>query len=128
MRRLSKAQVDERGRIVSKLRATAAKVEKAITACNEMRDHVQQAVDAYNELVQEAETYTRQIAEEIESHFQERSEQWQGSDRGQANQDWMDQWSSASFDAIDVDVPEEIDVPDFAAADTLEELASEPDA
>lgn len=48
------------------------------------------------------------------------------SEKGAQYDDWMSQWGQISLDEVEIEIPEEIEYPNFVA-DDLEDLALSPE-
>jgi uncharacterized coiled-coil DUF342 family protein len=122
MKKLTKAQVEARWRHMDALKASSETVEEAIDQYNqtmqEAWEKIEEAVSSYNEAIAQASEFK----EEVYSEAQE----WQESDKGQSYQEWIDEWE-ADLDEIEVEQPDELEVPDMEASDSLENLPDEPD-
>lgn len=103
MRKLTKEQLETRDTLQQQLEAKHAEMEAAI--------------NAYNSVVEEVDTWRDAIVSAIESYVENRSEKWQEGEKAQA----YDEWKS-SFEDIDCDP---IEVPEaLSLADCEEEVGS----
>lgn len=130
MNKLDKTQTAERDRLVAALRAAETKIVAEVEAFNKIVAEaflpMEQAVEAYNALLQEARGLAENVSSEAQEEFDNRSEKWQESERGQSFNSWIQEWTCASFNDAEVCRPDEIDPPDLSAADELEALPDEP--
>lgn len=104
MKKLSKSQVEERGRHMAKLEETQVALEQAIAA--------------YKAALVEAQQFCAGVAEEIRAYFDDKSEKWQEGERGQAYEEWATGWEGVEFP--------EVDEPSEQAAEVLGALEEEP--
>lgn len=81
----------------------------------------------YLEAVGNAKEFVEGVNEAMDNYHAERSEKWQDSDEGRAYREWSDRWESIDLDPVDPDDPIEIDDPDEAILEALDELPAEPD-
>lgn len=130
MKSLSHKQSKQLAQVRSDLQQKQEKLESAIADFNANLNElwaelVADNIDEYNKTVSVAQEFINQTREEIQNYYDERSESWQSGDRGTSFNEWIDQWD-ISLEEIDVDSPDEIDVPDFEAFFQLEELPEEP--
>lgn len=95
------------------LKAKAEFIDRLTAAAEE----VKVAVNTYNEILEDVRTFVTEIHEQWDSDISEKSERWQEGDAGQAASDLKDTWEGADL--------EDLDTPDVAHADTLQELADE---
>lgn len=128
-KKLSKEQLAERSALAESLRAAAQNITDAVDTYNqtvlEAQTPVQQALTAYNEVVEKAKVFANEVAEELQGEFDERSEKWQESDAGESFQGWITEWDNATLDEAEIDFPDEVESPPMEEADTLESLAEE---
>jgi hypothetical protein len=103
MNKLTIAQQNERLRIQALL--------------NQKKEAVEAAIEAYNEALVEAESFCSDIADRMADYQGERSDSWLESEKGDAYQTWMDEWTP-DFS--------ELDMPDMDHAETLADLPEAP--
>lgn len=114
MKKLSKQQQEEQENLVNRLLSQKEDVEDAF---NRLKDEI----EAYNEIVQEAEGWRSDIVGEMDAYYEDRSEKWQEGDTGSAYFDWKSEWENEELSEIDA--PSE---PDMDQAETLDNLSVEP--
>lgn len=56
------------------------------------------AIDAYNAVVEDAEAFITGVAEDFRSAWDEKSERWQESDRGQEVGEFIETWEAISIE------------------------------
>jgi len=83
--------------------------------------HYNEQVYAYNELLERASNLRDEIVSDQETYYEERSERWQQGDKGEAHQEWSDEWAGADLEAV-----EEIDEFEVEHPQTLSDLPHEP--
>lgn len=131
MKTLTKNQLAEKARLGLALHQAAQKVDTAIAAFNHVLDEakapVEQALEEYNDALRQAAEFCEEVASDQQSYFDDKSEKWQESDRGQEYQQWMNDWANVCLDEATVELPDEVEVPDLSAPDTLEDLPDEAD-
>jgi hypothetical protein len=91
---------------------------------NETWERVESALLSLNEKIIEAEEWRGDMASEMQDYFDERSERWQESDAGSNYQDWLTEWGS-ELPEVELDAPEDVEMPEVEALDTLEGLPEE---
>jgi hypothetical protein len=130
MKCLSKKQFEQRAALVADLRKQAALLEKAVAdldaAVAAATPAIASAVVDYNAAREAAEAFVGEIAQEATEYHGERSEKWQESDAGQAYKSFADEWEGAYFEELEIELPEDLEVPELDAADILEGLPEEP--
>lgn len=130
MKSLSKQQLQEKERIEGELREAFTKLEDAIEQYNLTLDQawqaVQEAVDAHNAKVSEANDFASEVASDIESFVTDKSDKWQEGDRGQAYLAWQEAWNG-DMDEVDLEKPDEISVPEDNVADIFADFPNEPE-
>lgn len=127
---LSKTETETRDNLVTKLNEAWGKVEDAVTAFNDgvvdMRAVVERAVEDYNEVVSEAEAFAADIANEIETEYDNKSEKWQEGERAEAVTGMKDEWQGLDMSQIDPTYPDDLEIGDPGQAEALEALPTEP--
>ncbi len=127
--KLTKVEIKRRDDYASELSELADKLSEAIDTFNQelvnARTPVEAAVEAYNTLLEEAKGFAFDIANQAENDISEKSEKWQEGERGEAANEWKDAWENIELDEIEIEFPEELDVPDFGHSAELEALATE---
>ena len=113
MKSLSKATIKERDEIIDKFRDRFTDLEQAVDAYNSALESlwtpIADALQSFNEVIDDANAWKRQIVEEIGEYIGDRSDKWQESDRGREYQAWQDEFDS-EWDGISLDKAEELDL------------------
>jgi len=78
-------------------------------------------VHAYNDLVEQASSLRDEIVNDQETYFDERSERWQEGDKGEAHQEWSEEWTGADLEVVD-----EIEEFEVEHPQTLRDLPHKP--
>jgi len=121
MQKLSKAQIKERDDLSAKLSEAGDVLNAAITKYNEAikaaYEDVEKAMSEFNTAVIEARDFVEQVHSDIENYYDDKSEKWQESERGQNYSSWRDAWSEAISELNEVEYSEpdsfdEADIPD----------------
>ena len=86
------------------------------------------AIDTYNGVLSDARSYIEDIASRAESDFEDKSENWQSGERGEATREWIDSIDNAvsemedlenlMFEALGLEVPDH--------GDMIDQLEDEP--
>jgi hypothetical protein len=125
MEKLTQTHLASRDTLVAALNETYEALEDAVSEYNttlaEAWNEVLSAEEAYNAAVGEAQEWLKDRAAEIQAYIDERSEQWQDSDRGKAYGEWKETFD-LSLDDSDLDEPDELHVQVDNHADTLSAL------
>jgi hypothetical protein len=129
--KLTKQERGEQTAHVSALQEAAAKLTRAVedynaAAATAWEKLIVPALEAYNNTLDEARAFAENIASNVESFYDEKSEKWQEGDRGSAVQDMQDEWISFDASEVEIDAPDELDEPDLGHAADLEGLPVEP--
>jgi uncharacterized coiled-coil DUF342 family protein len=110
----------------------SAKSDELLAARDVMNSKVQEAVEeynghvqAYNELVNEANGFRSDVASRLQGEYDDKSEKWQESDEAGSAQEFIDAW-----EGFEIEVLGETSVPELEAEqpndlDSFEELAEE---
>jgi len=129
VKKLNKAQLLERDRLRWAIEECAQTLETVIEQFNltlqEEWEKVEAAVEDMNEKIDSANEFKTEIYGEMESYAGERSERWHESDAGSAYADWQTEWEM-EIDRVEIDRPDDIEIPDSDAAEHLELLPESP--
>jgi len=110
--KLSKKEDAEREVLAAKLENAAQELEQKIADFNRMlwesNSILQEAIDAYNDVLDQAQSFVEEISEAAENEHAEKSESWQESDRGQAAYEWVEEWRNVELDYVIIDMPDEL--------------------
>lgn len=104
--------------------AIEEKFEALQEAYEQARGMIEAASDAYDEAVNEAHEFVSNQADEWQGFFDDRSEQWQEGDAGQAAQDLIYAWQE--MEAGEIDRPD-LECPADAYGEALDALPREID-
>ncbi len=117
-----------------------ALIDASIVALSKDRDEITELIEEYNEFVNEwgeklekkIEEYNDNIndlrgvyegiAETAQEYFDERTENWQNSDNGQAYQEWINDLENPAVEDFDFDIPGIIEAVDFQDWDNSDEF------
>ncbi len=124
--KLTKKEMVTRDQIVAALREKGGGLEEAISTFNTAFEEAWGAVDAalteYNDALAEAKEFTDEIHGDRQNEYDEKSEKWQEGERGEIASSWLGEWEGIDLSEIEIEKPDEIDVPDLSHADDLEGL------
>lgn len=124
MKRLTKLQETTRSELVDALRGKAAKVQEALAEVNQaIVDKLNVAIQEYNDKLTEADSFRDEITAAMSDYMDERSDKWREGDAASEHESWMGEWEGLDTDHIDE--ASEIDEPDMAHADEMENLQNE---
>ncbi len=112
--KLDKQELKRRDQLFDELGEARAKLEDAVAVFNDdlnvAREKLQNQIAAYNEVVLEARGFIEDVASRLDSEFDDKSERWQESDKGQAAASLRDEWQNIAFDGIEIEYPEDIEI------------------
>ena len=120
MKKLSKDQVTLRDELVASLQKAKDDVIEALGAVVGATAEANSKIEAYNTVLGDASSFAEEVAGEIESYIDERSEKWHESDAAQTYADWFRAWQGVDFSDI-YPLPDP-DEPEMAHAEELESL------
>lgn len=130
--RADKVSLETREKLVTALAEKRAELDSALEAFNAqiapLSADLRQAIEDYNSLLFDARAFVEEFVAEMQTEFEDKTERWQDSDRGQAVAEWIsDLENSADFEDVGFEEPQEIelDAPDHAAL--LDDLQLEPE-
>lgn len=122
--KLSKADDKRRDGFVAELEIKGGKLSQAISEFNaamqEAWSKVEAAQTEYNELLGEISEFRDEIVSERQGEWDDKSEKWQEGERGEAAQSWITAWENIDFSEVDISQPDELEEPDLAHRDELE--------
>jgi hypothetical protein len=129
MTKLCKEDLSRRDELVSRLRETFTALDMAVdkfnTAMAEAWEGVEEALTAHNEAITDANSLKAEITEEMQDYYDDRTEKWQESDKGQAFQSWKETWEE-EFSEAELEKPEDLDISQLEDyGEILEQLSEE---
>lgn len=111
--KLSKTEETRRDDYVMQLNELAGKVQDEIAifnaAVDELKNSVEAALAAYNEVLVEAGGFAEDIASTADGEFDDKSERWQEGDKASEAREWIDAWQGIDFGEIEFTYPEALD-------------------
>ena len=115
MFKLAKEEISTRNAIQTKLNDAWAEVEKSVgdfnDAVQELRGPVDTAVTKFNEAAAEANEFAANVAARASEEFDNKSENWQESDKGQEASSWKDEYENFTMDELEEGWPDDLDIP-----------------
>lgn len=100
-----------------------AKIEEFNEALEAKGTAITEALEAFNEKLNDIESWRDDFTGELQSLFDEKSERWQDSDAGYAAQDFIDSWQNLSLDAVELELPEPFEPMEFDVIEELQETS-----
>jgi len=97
--------------------------EEAFTAAQEKNENLIERAAELIVVVNEAEEFRSDIVERLQNEFDDKSETWQESDKGDEVTDFISEWDSVSFDEPELTDLANLELDDYA--DNLEGLPTE---
>lgn len=114
--KLDKQELARSAKLQEELAEARGKLEDEVSAFNaaveEAKAPVVAALETYNAVVEEARGFAEDIANAADGEIDDKSDKWREGERGQAASEWKDAWESAEFDAVEIEFPEELAIPD----------------
>jgi len=92
----------------------------------EEQSNVKEKLDSLNAKIREAGEWAEGLFSDMQSYYDERSDKWQEGDAGQSYDAWKSEYESLDVDEVDIEFPEDLEVPGCDVADNLESLPDEP--
>lgn len=123
--KLSKADEAKLTALITDAEQLKTTIENEVVDANQaiadIVEHLNGFVSAYNEKAQEVKAFIEEKAENWRSEFDDRSEVGQQNERGQAIDEFVQQWESAEVEELEeVKVDDiELEVPDLPSLETL---------
>jgi hypothetical protein len=129
--KLDKQELASKAELIEELTAQRSNLDGAIEAFNDAlttaRDALQAAIDDYNDKLEGAREFAGEIAAQADSDMSDKSERWLEGDRGQNAEAWKSEWENATFEPIEIDMPDEISCDADDHAEMLDQLPDEMD-
>jgi uncharacterized protein YukE len=130
MKKLTADQIKHQGELALSLESIAFEITEAVQTINTTittsRESVESLRNRYNERIREVMEFMQSTHHQQENYFDERSTNWQEGDAGQSYESWMDEWSVDLEELDEVELPEEVEGPEFEAVTLLRELPEQP--
>lgn len=106
--KLEASEVSQQDELVAAMNANIETQEKALADGVPFTNQSFMTIRAlFGVLVTEAESFRDEVASRLREEWDEKSERWQESDRGQEVGDFIDSWESADFSSFEDDLNEE---------------------
>lgn len=129
MRHLSKVQEKERQDHLGNIEDKITGLDAAITAYNDVmaaeRFKVDKALADLNAVIAEVDEWRDAINIEQQDYFDNKSERWQEGEIGILYNQWKEEWEQ-ELQQVELDLPEDLSMPDVEAKDDLENLTEYP--
>ena len=125
MKKLSKEQCAQRDEIAGRLRSRFSDLDLAVEAYNSAVEaawaKVEETKNDYNEAIADANEWQQDVAADIQSYMDDRSEKWLEGEKGQAYESWRSEYEQ-EFPTADLDKPDELSTSDIEdAAEIIEQ-------
>src|SRR5215510_11550487 len=125
MKKLDKSQEAQREEFIKQLTAAHDGVKEAHSKLVSETDAYNSAIQTYNEVLVNVETWTGEITSSMSAYMEEKSERWAEGEAGTEYGDWKDTWDGISFEQIDaLEIPSEPEIEEFITE--FGDLPSEP--
>ena len=124
MKKLTKEHDETRMRLVNELHTIEEEVSDAHGQVTTELEAANAIIAKYNEKVAEAEAWRDEVTADMQSYIDDRSDKWQESEAGTEYQEWQDSFAELEFSTLDELVV--TDLPEFALAQQIEDLNTEP--
>lgn len=124
--KLTKKEISDREELVSILNEKCdafEQVQADAVLGNATADDLSTALAAVVVAVSNAETFRDEVATRFRDEYNEKSEKWVESDKGNEVDGFISEWESVSFDEPNLDEPLELELENYA--EVLEELPEE---
>jgi uncharacterized protein YukE len=132
--RLARAELKRIEDLVDRLTGAERMLDEAITEFNEelkalKEDKLLPKIETYNQVLRDAREFAEDIASRLDDKISERSESWQESEKGEAAIAFKESWETIGYELeeIDLELPEDIEMPELGHAEVLQEAPTEPE-
>jgi len=130
MKRLTATQIRTKQELARSLGTLASEITLAVQKINTdlaaARESIEALTGRYNELIQESNAFMASVNEQQKTFFDDHSDAWQGGDGGVSYQYWLEEWSNDLDELDEIALPDEIEEPEFVAADIFGDLPDQP--
>lgn len=128
--KFTKEDLARRDEYVTNLRAEWRRVDKAVEAYNaamsENKAELEKLIGHYNNELGEASGWMEDVCSRLSAEYDEKSEKWQESERGEAVRSWIDELEGLDLEwEVSPDLPEELQLDEPEHADTLDQIEVE---
>ena len=131
MKQLSKQQQAEWQKHQEAVEEAKDMLEDGIETANQHLDDgwavVEERLGELNRAITAANEWRANVAGDMETYYDERSEGWQEGEAGERYTEWLDAWDEELPEA-EVDRPDDFEMPSIDALDMLQGLPEEPAA
>jgi hypothetical protein len=121
MRKLNKEHREKQQEHVDAIRAGHSVLETTINAFNATMEQewkkVATALEAYNDRIEDANTFLSGLAEKAQEWNDTRTEKWHEGENSDTHQKWIDE-ALGEIETVELDAPNEVEVPDDEASDS----------
>ena len=130
--KLSDEQAEQLSQLQLDLRKASQKIENEIadfnTNVNELWGNlVLTSLDDYNKVRQQAQEFVVATRNQIQAHYEEKSEKWQQSEKGEVYQQWIDLWSEVEAELAEINLTVQVETQELEFPSAIYELPREAD-
>lgn len=129
MKKLTHDQIQTKLNLAHGLSKVGEELQDSIARHNLLLEAARNEIEAlagrYNEVRQEAQDFIEGVHNEQEAYASDRSDQWQGSDAGEAYGEWAEAWD-VDLEELDITLPDEIEEVTLDAVEALRVLPDNP--
>jgi hypothetical protein len=108
MKSLSKQDIVRRDDIIRRLRDRWSVFERYQEEVKAAMETAQQVLDAYREVIDEAQGFADDMSSSIGEYMSKRSDKWLDGENGEKYQEWQDAWSDIDL----TDTTETLELPE----------------
>lgn len=129
--KLTKDELSEKASIEAKLAAAKSKIEAVYETTNSkiiaLNEELDVCHDVYNEILSDAHDFVEKIAEDRRGEFEDKSENWQETERGSSASSWVEEYENAldEFDEMEFSLIPLLPDVDVNHSEVLAEIPSE---
>ena len=87
-------------------KSQVVKINALASLLESQADEVKGAISSYNETLANSRSLLEDVACELDSEFENKSERWQEGERGEAVRAWIDLFEETCNDLEDLEMPE----------------------
>lgn len=115
---------DQHEKLMVNIAETNEKIQDAVNDANEKIKEIwsdaESQISAYNEAVQAFNTFAQEVASDLQSDFDDKSDKWQESEKGESAQELINTWEEIQISEYEADGPDELEADELDELETLD--------
>jgi len=125
MEKISEEDQGEIGNFVTELNTLSERINTERDNAREAIAKLNEKIQQYNKVLKQARDCRDGLVQQMHDYYDGKPEAWREGEEGDSYATWLDEWESAELDNLDL--VEQIEVPDLEHAAVLDELPTSPE-